>query len=150
MPCAGGRIQRVLQLVFITMDEIDKDVLQDIGINVIGDGYTDEDGCWYDFDELWEAIWCGVFGFCSCGDTGEQFDRLLEVLRLINNMDKKREERMLTLAKLKERQDLHIYLYILDKKDFTDHGGSVLVSWLTKKGESLLNILEYLEEEYDD
>lgn len=118
MPCAGGRIQRVLQLVFITMDEIDKDVLQDIGINVIGDGYTDEDGCWYDFDELWEAIWCGVFGFCSCGDTGEQFDRLLEVLRLINNMDKKREERMLTLAKLKERQDLHIYLYILDEKSY--------------------------------
>lgn len=136
------------------MDDVIKDALETIGINVVPDGYTDSDGCWYDNDtaELWDAIWCGVFGFCGCGDVGEQFDRLLKVLHLLDNNDKRHEERIRNITELNKRPDLHIYLYILDDKDFSEHGGSVLGSWLTEKGVALLRVLEYIEEhdEYDN
>lgn len=128
------------------MEDIIKDALKTIGINVVSDGYTDSDGCWYDTAELWDAIWCGVFGFCGCGDMGEQFDRLLKVLHLLDNEDKRREERMHNITELAKRPDLYIYLYILDDKDFSEHGISILSSWLTEKGVALLGVLEYIEE----
>lgn len=127
------------------MEDIIKDALKTIGINVVPDGYTDSDGCWYDTANLWDAIWCGVFGFCGCGDLDEQFNRLLKVLHLLDNKDKRREERLRNITELETRSDLHIYLYILDDKDFSEHGGSVLASWLTEKGVALLGVLEYIE-----
>lgn len=128
------------------MEDNIKDALKTIGINVVSDGYTDSDGCWYDTAELWDAIWCGAFGFCGCGYICDQFDRLLKVLHLLDNKDKRYEEQLRNITELSKRPDLHIYLYILDDKDFSEHGGSILVSWLTEKGVALLGVLEYIEE----
>lgn len=108
-------------------------------ITIIGGTYTDipnvdvvceifdVDGCSYDDIESW--LWCGVFGFCGCGD------RKYDLLKIYNTLKMYSNNQLLPFS-------LQIYAYILDKWEFTEHGSSIFSAVLTKKGEALLYLLE--------
>lgn len=108
-------------------------------ITIIGGTYTDipnvdvvceifdADGCSYDDIASW--LWCGVFGFCGCGD------RKYDLLKIYNTLKMYSNNQLLPFS-------LQIYAYILDKWEFTEHGSSIFSAVLTKKGEALLYLLE--------
>ena len=88
--------------------------------------YVDSNGLYH--DDLESLIQNGLFGFCMCGDPREELKKFREVL---NN----RENNIVP------QMSDQIYLYILDKEQFTEHGSSVFGSWLTEKGKALLCLL---------
>lgn len=108
-------------------------------ITIIGGTYTDipnvdmvckifdADGCSYDNIAGW--LWCGVFGFCGCGDIKYDLLKIYNTLKMYSN------NQLLPFS-------LQIYAYILDKWEFTEHGSSIFSAVLTKKGEALLYLLE--------
>lgn len=108
-----------------------------------GHEYYDKDDCYY--NDVLSAIWCGVFGFCGCGDRKYELNLIWETLTIIKEKD------LRGMGKLyKLENGFQIYLYLLDWHGFTEHGSSVFGSWLTPKGEALLEILNkkaYLLEE---
>ena len=80
-------------------------------------------------DSLEELIHCQLFGFCGCGDPEFELQNFLKTLKTIKEGECAPFE-------------LQIYLYILDKEGFTEHGTSVFGSWLNEKGEALFCLLD--------
>ena len=108
-----------LKILGIVYDEVDKD-------------YTiRENGIAKCYDNLRDAVWHGIFDFCSCGDPDKQ---LIKMYNLLSAMD---EEFSKTLAD----EDV-IYLYLLDSKGMTEHGCSVHFSWLNDKGRALMKVIK--------
>lgn len=104
-------------------------------------GYEDL-GCYYEHptepssDSLEDLIHCQLFGFCGCGDPEFELLNFLKTLKIIKGNECAPFE-------------LQIYLYILDKEKFTEHGTSVFGSWITEKGEALFCLLDaWYNEEY--
>lgn len=88
------------------------------------------------------------FGFCGCGDPESALQFLLEILQLIkdradaaNNTEKynKLYEDIEEKLHFKSTPGLFwLFLYMLDQKGLTEHGGTVRGCWLTDEGEKLL------------
>ena len=94
--------------------------------------FVDSEGLSY--QSLTSMICGGLFGFCGCGDNDYEMGKFREVLLAI-------QERVCL------REEYQIYLYLLDKHEFTEHGSSIYGSWLTEKGEALLFLLNEWNEE---
>ena len=101
----------------------------------LDEGWYVVDGCSHETDL--DAIWCGIFGFCGCGNV---FGELLKILDILDKLDHR------------EKIDMkdQIYLYILDEKGFTEHGFSIFGSYLTDKGFALKKILQLNKETLDE
>ena len=96
--------------------------------------FTAPDGC--EHDSLESAVWVGVFGFCSCGNPEYDMRRILRIMQIL--IDRSLEG----FAELCDEHNCNqIYLYWLDKEDFTEHGSSIYGSWLTDKGKALYSAL---------
>lgn len=105
--------------------------------------FYDKDDLYY--DDLQDAIWCGVFGFCECGCPDYEIERIVKILDILKNRD------IDELSELyKESNGYQIYLYILDNYGFTEHGHNIYGSWLTEKGEALRAALQYVYREQAD
>lgn len=98
-----------------------------------GHEYYDKDGCYH--NEVLSAIWCGVFGFCGCGSSEYELKRIRETLTILKDKD------LIKKVLYPLENGFQIYLYLLDWHGFTEHGSSVFGSWLTPKGEALLEVL---------
>lgn len=85
-----------------------------------------------EYDNLEDYIWCGLFGFCGCGDPMRELEKIKEALSCAKNH-------------LYLPDELQIYGYLLDRGEFTEHGTSIYGAWLTPKGEALLTLLNELE-----
>lgn len=79
-------------------------------------------------DSIGELIWCGIFGFCGCGNMQREIVAIHRTLKCYNNGEVIPDE-------------LQIYAYLLDKYEFTEHGSSIYSAILTQKGISLLNVI---------
>jgi hypothetical protein len=88
---------------------------------------VDKEGLHWDNVATW--LWCGIFGFCGCGDIQYDILKIYKTLKMYSN------NQLLPFS-------LQIYAYILDKWEFTEHGSSIFSAVLTKKGEALLYLLE--------
>ena len=92
-------------------------------------------------------------GICGCGlpfETWEQVYRYLNVLICIENeqwdeLDKR------SRSFYKQNYGLAQFMaYILDDKEYTEHGSGIGGAWLTDKGKDLLAILDtYVNEEIE-
>ena len=103
------------------------EALSTLGCKKDEHGYLNHEDLFY--EELWSLIHNGLFDFCCCGDAEYELLKFREVL--------------LSLEERKRLSDEYqIYLYILDKEKFTEHGCSVFGSWLTDRGKALLVLLE--------
>lgn len=104
----------------------------DKALSILGCKYDGEYICPEGYSHLYleDMINVGLFGFCGCGMPDYEMKRFREVIHKI----KKGEEL------LNEDQ---IYLYLLDKMEYTEHGSSIFGSWLNEKGEALLFLLDY-------
>lgn len=106
-------------------------------LNLLG-GTTDE--YWSEFYDtqrtyystLEEYVWAGLFGFCCCGDPQRELDKIKEALSCTDKRQPLPDE-------------LQIYGYILDNREYTEHGSSIYSAWLTPKGEALLILLNELD-----
>lgn len=100
-------------------------------------GYYDMTGLYHDCLET--LIQCGLFGFCACGIPAY-------VLRGFRNALRCQQEQKLA------DNEMQIYLYILNKYEYLDHGSSIFCSCLTEKGIALLTLLNawYEEEVFED
>lgn len=108
-----------LKVLGIVYDEEDKD-------------YTiRENGIAKSYDNLRDAVWHGIFDFCSCGDPDKQ---LIKMYNLLSAMDEEFPE-------APADEDV-IYLYLLDSKGMTEHGCSVHFSWLNDKGRALMKVIK--------
>lgn len=96
---------------------------------------VDEDGLEWDDVATW--LWCGIFGFCGCGDIRYDILKIYKTLKMYSN------RQLLPYS-------LQIYAYILDRWEFTEHGSSIFSAVLTKKGEALLYLLENETQGWDD
>lgn len=109
--------------------------LKTLGFVDEGGIYTDSKG--YSHMSLTEAICGGLFGFCGCGDNDYEMAKFREVLLAL--------QQRICLG-----FEYQIYLYLLDKHEFTEHGSSVFGSWLTEKGEALLFLLNEWDKEMNE
>lgn len=96
---------------------------------------VDKEGCHWDDVATW--LWCGIFGFCGCGDIQYDILKIYKTLKMYSN------RQILPFS-------LQIYAYILDRWEFTEHGSSIFSAVLTKKGEALLYLLEKETQDWDD
>lgn len=108
-------------------------------------------------DEIHEWVFDGL-GFCGCGDPEAALEFLKSVLLAIRQRsngneieegDKASQERWSRNSDA-IRQMLHMetapamawsYLYMLDSKGLLEHGGNCSGSWLTERGEQILDAL---------
>jgi hypothetical protein len=81
-------------------------------------------------------------GFCGCGDPESAYEHLRDVLRAFKAPFETRLDSVEKLLKAEHPGMYWAYLYWLDHAGLTEHGGSVRGSWLTDKGEYLLDLLE--------
>ena len=95
------------------------------------------DNCFY--CDLDGAIWCGIFNFCGCGDRGYELERIYKTLKILNREDRLDREEIYPVE-----NGYQIYLYLLDKFEFTEHGYSIYGSWLTEKGKALMYVLRHI------
>jgi hypothetical protein len=73
------------------------------------------------------------FGFCACGDPG---DNLLYIKEILEKLDKN---------DWGEYEDRHYMfaVYCLDRFGLTEHGSTVRCSWLTDKGREVLEDINW-------
>lgn len=110
------------------------DALKKLGIvyDEVDKGYTiRENGIEKCYDNLRDAVWHGIFNFCSCGDPDKQ---LIKMYNLLSAMDEE-------FSKAPADEDV-IYLYLLDSNGMTEHGCSVHFSWLNDKGRSFMKVIK--------
>lgn len=110
------------------------DALKTLGIvyDEVDNGYTiRENGIKKYYDNLRDAVWHGIFDFCSCGDPDKQ---LIKMYNLLSDMDEE-------FSKAPADEDV-IYLYLLDSKGMTEHGCSVHFSWLNDKGRAFMKVIK--------
>lgn len=99
-----------------------------------------------------QSIVLDKLGFCGCGspeDVLKLLKEVLEILDMRNPRDK--DSWQISYKKLEERfyKDdtlLTFFLYWLDDKELTEHGGSVGGSWLSSEGKILLEKLRNIPE----
>lgn len=87
-------------------------------------------------DEICVSNLCGLFGFCSCGNPEKLIPPLRDYLR---NCNGDKDEK----SCLDEHDEWVWVAYICDRYGLTEHGTSILHSWLTEKGKEWLNTLEH-------
>lgn len=95
-----------------------------------------------------ELVLEGMLGFCGCGDPDGVIEYLTKSLLHISNLKQLVWEKKLSFEEWNNGgNELHpvtgsdyFMWYVLDSKEFTEHGGSV-PGWLTSKGEELLELL---------
>lgn len=114
------------------MSEIDQTILDVLGVAF--------DGCDYQFqglsyEDAGGVVWCGLFGFCGCGNREDHLNVLLSTLHKMYRWHTQNEYSEYT-------PEEELWLYFLDLYGFTEHGSSIFGSWLTDKGKSLKYILE--------
>lgn len=102
--------------------------------------YKAPDGCTY--EDLNSAIWVGIFGFCGCGDPDYQLEKIYQVLKMLNLGESNKN----AYKPFYSTNEYDIYLYLLDKYEFTEHGSIINCSWLTEKGTALLYVLRHILE----
>lgn len=76
--------------------------------------------------------------FCGCGHAESAASRLRDLLALHPLY----EHREAVSTLLPDEGIRHLLLYTLDHFDLTEHGSSILGSWLTDKGRDVLNALD--------
>lgn len=105
--------------------------------------------------EEYEKLVFSDLGICGCGTPEETIEMIVEYLKhnieyknkykiekdfdKVYKEDKEWEERFIE----ENKELLFLFmLYILDDKEFMEHGTSVYSSWVIKKGEKLISLFE--------
>ena len=99
------------------------------------------------FTEKLENIVYGDIGLCGCGDPEGVVSMIGDYLKLKKSQIYIDHD---AIAEFVDKWDAHLMLfmmYILDEKEFTEHGSSVYGAWITEKGEQLLKAIEESKEE---
>ena len=98
------------------------------------------DGCHYENEA--DAMYYGQLQLCGCGCPEEIHKFLLDCMALRkddypNIIDYEKIEQL-----IQEKPDVvaEFVLHFLDQKEVIEHGGSVYGSWLTKRGQQMLEI----------
>lgn len=101
--------------------------------------YVDENGCtWESYKDF---VWGEVLGFCGCHGSSTEyvFDLLKEMYVREKNgeifyFDYKNENKLVPILQ-------ELCLFVFDKVEITEHGGSVRGCWLSKKGKDICSKL---------
>lgn len=118
-----------------------------------GDGYYDEEECYYEDAESF--ISNSVLGFCGCGKPEDAIEYVRNALQIVDDLEKLVWKKMMTYEAWEERKKAlftnegaeYFMWYFLDNKELTDHGSSV-PGWLTEKGVELLaDLTELIDEQ---
>ena len=118
-----------------------------------GGGYIDDAGVHH--GDATDLIQVGLLGFCDCGDPKKNLQHVLRGLALIDErgptgghsawdswyQEHKARERDVFAS---DTTALFFY-YWATSRDFSEHGGNVLASWLTEDGRRLLGMLREWE-----
>lgn len=93
------------------------------------------------FTEELEGILYEDIGLCGCGDPEGVVSMIGDYLKLKKSQTYIDHD---AIAEFVDKWDAHLMLfmmYILDRKEFTEHGSSVYGAWITDKGERLLELI---------
>lgn len=104
----------------------------------------DIDHC--NYENPTEAIVEGIFSFCGCGYPISVLYALKEEMEIIKSEDIDKLKRSDSIIDEGHR---HIIWYLLDSRNFTEHGGCV-PGWLTDRGEGLLNDITKEIQRYEE
>jgi len=80
------------------------------------------------YQEKCDILWVGELGFCGCGDPEETLRNIREIFKAVKRRG----------ATLRDDKLYYFVCYWADKEGYFEHGTSVFGSWLTDKGEKLL------------
>lgn len=80
-------------------------------------------------EDLINYIMDEIFDFCVCGRPFIFVEQLYEYLTIVDKGELPDDK-------------YTAYMYLCDKAELTEHGGSVIGAWLTDKGKTLLKQLE--------
>lgn len=103
--------------------------------------YIDEQGCSWDSPESW--FWSGVLGGCGCGSSDYLAERAIRLLKNFSLRGDDWDKRF----SIYDRIGDEILAHWFNDKELTEHGTSIYGSWLTKKGERVLGVLNELIED---
>lgn len=79
-------------------------------------------------------------GICGCGCPGEAYERVYEMLVRARN----RENLIVVSDDHPDCGFQYFMAYILDDRDFIDHGFNIDHSWITSKGKALIEFIELI------
>ena len=111
--------------------------LTDWNLRVDGDGFLDDEDCfWHSIEDFVETE---VLGFCGCG-CGDKLIWASEMLRCCDrdqNGDQYPEDALEKYVAKHPDRAAHILLHLFDSRGVLEHGGSVGGSWLSDAGEKI-------------
>ena len=87
--------------------------------------------------------------FCNCGSPQIVIEKMHEILKILKEPINLDIDDKLVEAVGNDLGSYWLWLYVLDQLGLTDHGVSVGCSWLSPKGESLLEKLNECKDESD-
>lgn len=122
------------------------------------DKYKNEDGIGYTYKDCYHKdaeslILCGILDFCGCGMPDEALEFIRQALQLVYDLKSKVHTDQITFEEWKAQARLlfksdggeYFTWYVLDQKEFIEHGSAV-PGWLTEKGLELLSDLNELDQ----
>jgi hypothetical protein len=112
-----------------------------------------------ELDDLTDEIQVELFGFCGCGQPEENIIFIMGGLDLISRHHKTGKPydkghydlwNKESLEYFKTYQIQSFFHYWADSMDLTEHGGGIGGSWLTDKGEDVLERLRFWKVKHDE
>lgn len=104
-----------------------------VGIKYVDGFYIGIENEMHYGDSFESVLMDRVLGFCCCGNPEIVLLAMSRVLKKFSNL--KHDNTL--------EEDL-IYLYVADRAELMEHGGSVYGSWVTEKGEAFIRLVDVL------
>lgn len=112
------------------------------------------DGCHY--QSIHAVHHFARLGLCGCGSPEGAFNFCREALTIFDRRGDKGGDKWINaedaLSKLiasKSDDAAHVFAHLLTHLDLLEHGGSVGGSWLTDKGNDIVDLREAVESDFD-
>jgi hypothetical protein len=97
-------------------------------------GFIDQDGYSFETPEQW--LFSGIMGGCGCGSSEEIAKKAVELLDIFST-----EHSMGSRDKVYDDEEYEVLAHWMDSLKITEHGTNICSSWLTEKGEQILNAI---------
>lgn len=98
------------------------------------------DGCHYDTDQ--QVYHFAYLKLCGCGDPEGAYNFCRDALKFFDRRNEpwiNAQDALRDLISSKPEMAAHVFAHLLSELDLLEHGGSVGGSWLTEKGQQIVD-----------
>jgi hypothetical protein len=106
----------------------------------------------YGSGTVYKAVFYNIFNMCGCGQPYETYCFLYDVLKAMDGRTANKELTSETIQKIIQENPEHaaaFIVHIINNNYVADHGGSWYGSWLTQKGQFIVDLGKPSEERFE-